>query len=156
MQVVSPAGEIEHDVGDLLSRTMPCVAAAAPGAVDRNVSGIDEFVIPRARSRREEARMFEQPYRLRRLAGANAGSRLFHGAHRIRIVHRPVAHLPANRCHRSESTRSHTQPGLGPVASRPGRICRCFHVSSTRSGRRVDRIDITLIPATKSRGSSTL
>ena len=86
--------EIEHDVGDPLTRTVVGKAAAAATAEDRQRRTLDQLVIGGAGSAGVEGGMLKQPYRFRRGAMPDRRDALLHESDRLRIGNRPIARQP--------------------------------------------------------------
>ena len=66
--VPAAAIQVQHDIGDPLARTMIGELTAAPRPEHGQAGGIEQMLIARARTRRIEGRMLQEPYLLRMLA----------------------------------------------------------------------------------------
>lgn len=88
------SADIEHGVGDALTRSMIGELAAATGPVHRKSVGNEKIRLSRAGSRRDQRRMLKEPNAFRGLAGMNRRHpRLLPGESHP-VAHRSVADPP--------------------------------------------------------------
>src|SRR5690242_17428360 len=76
--ILSAPAQIEHDVGDALSRAVIGVAAAAAGAVHRQPARLEKIFVAGAGPGGVERRVLEQPDKLGSRAGTDRGHPPFH------------------------------------------------------------------------------
>src|SRR5262249_60982123 len=91
--VRGPALEIEHQVGDPLSRTVVGELPAAAGGEDRE-PGFEQLLRPRAGAGGVERRMLEKPHELAGVAPRDRVRARIHGRERRRIRDEPLAAAP--------------------------------------------------------------